>query len=173
MALLEEVKRLGLSDWSGVSQHLLSRGVERNRNQCRQRIHQIWNKFQKTEGDLSSWGQVIQYHDGPSLSERRLDGLHRSLRGHYDQWMEKEGASNTAAMTPGNRIELIEGVVFSPKGLRLFTRHLQQSLPSKEEKIKRTLPKKRERSDYVERSESEEDVDDPKGGEEEEEEEEV
>ena len=63
-------------------------------------------------------------------------------------------------MTPDNTIELEEGVIFSPKGLRLFTRHLKQS---KEEKTNRRLSKKRGRSDYVEQSESEEEVDDPEG----------
>ena len=158
VALFEEVKRLGLSDWSRISQELSSRGVERNRNQCRQRIYQIWNKFQKTEGAVTSWGQVFQYQDGPSLAERRREDLARSLKRHYDQWMEKEGAINTATMTQDNTIQLIEGVVFSPKGLRLFARHLQES---KEEKTKRRLPKEGARSDWVEQSESEEDVDDP------------
>ena len=95
--------------------------------------------------------------------------MEKSLRRHYDQWMKKEGTTNTTSMTGDNRIEIIDGIVFSPKGLQLFTRYLQQSIPSKDEKTRRSLPKKRRRFDYMEHSESEEDIDDSLGGEEEEE----
>ena len=159
-ALLKEFKRLGRSDWSRISEELARRGVERNRGQCRRRIQNIWESFLKTEGAITSWGQVLHYQEGPSLGERRQDALRRSLKRHYRQWLEKEGATNTAARTPDETIELTDGVVFSPRGLRLFTRHLQQSLPSKGEKIKRKLPKKSKKFDFMEQSESEEDVDD-------------
>ena len=46
-ALLKEFKRLGRSDWSRISEELARRGVERNRGQCRRRIQNIWESFQR------------------------------------------------------------------------------------------------------------------------------
>ena len=90
--------------------------------------------------------------------------------------MKKEGTTKIASMTGDNRIEIIDnrieiidGIVLSSKGLQLFTRYLQQFIPSKDEKTRRSLPKKRRKFNYMEHSESEEDVDDSLGGEEEEE----